>query len=76
MGILDRAPQLKANAAVTLFANRKAISGQQRGLMHQAMRIMSHAINATFRDEFSGPIFLVHALGSIAWVRLKRNMRY
>jgi hypothetical protein len=77
IGILDSPPQFKANTPFTSFAERKAVPGQQRRLMHQAMFIVSYAVNTAVRDEFSGPIPLVHALSSIAiGFALKRNMRY
>lgn len=56
VGIFHSAEQLKADRPVALPANGKPVAGQQRGFMHQAMLVMSDAVNAAFWDQISGPM--------------------
>ena len=56
VGILDRAEQLEAYRPLTLPAQGKPVSGKQRGFMHQAMRVMSYAVNAAFWNKLSRPM--------------------
>jgi hypothetical protein len=57
VGIFHGTEKLKADCALALPANRKPVTGQQRGFMHQTVRVMGDAINAAFRDHISGPMF-------------------
>jgi hypothetical protein len=36
-----------------LAAQRKAVAGQQRSFMHQAMRIVAHAVNAALWNQLA-----------------------
>src|SRR5947209_11489924 len=56
--IFDGAPQFKSHVKAALLANRKLISSQQCGFMHQTVRVVKHAIYAALWNEFSGPVLL------------------
>ena len=57
-GVLYSAAQFKTNTPVTSFANRKLTSCQQHGLMHQAVLVMSHAVNTALWHKLARPVFL------------------
>jgi hypothetical protein len=57
VGIFHGTEKLKADCALALPANRKPVTGQQRGFMHQTVRVMGDAVDAAFRDQISGPMF-------------------
>jgi hypothetical protein len=59
-GIFDGAPQLKPDGHRTSLANGKFVACQQRGLMHQPVGIVRHAVDTALRDEFSGPVLPLH----------------
>src|SRR5579859_2375033 len=58
VGIFHRAQQLKTNGPAALAAERKAVSFKQSSFMHEAVRVVGHSVNATFRDKLSGPMLL------------------
>jgi len=61
-GIFYRSPQFKANAQFALSAKWEPIAHQQRGLMHQAMRIVRNTIDAVFRHHLSWPVLFSDCL--------------
>ena len=52
--VLHRATQFETDTAVTSFANGKPVAFKERGLMHQAMRLVHYPVNPAFRYKFSG----------------------
>jgi hypothetical protein len=60
LGIFDRTAQRKADVVFTLPAQREQVSLKQRGLVHQAMRIMLNSVNAAFRNQFARKKYFLH----------------
>jgi hypothetical protein len=56
VGIFHGAEQLKADCPPALPAKGKPVAGQQRGFMHQTMRVMSDAVDTAFWNQLSGPM--------------------
>lgn len=61
-GIFHRTQDLKTDCPAALPAQWKTVSLKQSRFMHQAMRIVRHAVNAAFWDQISGPMLLFRTL--------------
>jgi hypothetical protein len=56
VGIFHCAQQFKTDRPAALAAKRKTVSFKQSSFMHEAMRVVGHAVNPALWDKLSGPM--------------------